>query len=150
MTYAVAWALKANYLSIYLLTKNDSYHSGTSSGEASSSIEQEKYFKLLVAATPISNRNTYSTQGSDSLTSLDSLMMVGLGDTLRIPDTPEQLRRSMAHSGGGGPSGASSRSSVAAHPKPTCKFFGFSLLSGFLSVSVLFLFCFLFCFLLIM
>lgn len=75
---------------------------------------------MLVAATPISNRNTYSTQASDSLTSLDSLMMVGLGDTLRIPDTPEQLRRSMAHSGGGAPA-ASTRSSIAAHPKPTCK-----------------------------
>lgn len=75
---------------------------------------------MLVAATPISNRNTYSTQASDSLTSLDSLMMVGLGDTLRIPDTPEQLRRSMAHPGGGAPA-ASTRRSVAAHPKPTCK-----------------------------
>nr|KAG5695682.1 hypothetical protein BaRGS_022359 [Batillaria attramentaria] len=51
---------------------------GASSGEASSSIEQEKYFLLLVAATPISNRNTYTAQCSDSLTSLDSLMMVGL------------------------------------------------------------------------
>ncbi|XP_070199867.1 myotubularin-related protein 13-like isoform X2 [Littorina saxatilis] len=91
--------------------------SGASSGEASSSIEQEKYLRMLVAATPISNRNTYSAQGSDSLTSLDSLMMVGLGDNLRIPDTPEQLRRSMAQSGGGVAS-SSNRSSVASHPKP--------------------------------
>ena len=109
---------------------------GASSGEPSSSIEQEKYFMLLVAATPISNRNTYSTQASDSLTSLDSLMMVGLGDTLRIPDTPEQLRRSMAHSGGGA-SGASTRSSVAAHSKPACKFDFFFSPPSFLQSSVL-------------
>ncbi|XP_076471850.1 myotubularin-related protein 13-like isoform X2 [Babylonia areolata] len=100
---------------IGMLSRNPG--SGTSSGEASSSLEQQKYFKQLVAATPISNRTTYTTQGSDSLTSLDSLMMVGLAEPLRIPDTPEQLRRNMAHSSAAGPS--THRTGIPAHPKPT-------------------------------
>ncbi|XP_041365406.1 myotubularin-related protein 13-like [Gigantopelta aegis] len=62
---------------------------GTSSGEASSSIEQEKYFMLLVAATPSSSRSHNSASYSDSLTSLNSLMMVGGSDSLNIPETPD-------------------------------------------------------------
>ncbi|KAK7481835.1 hypothetical protein BaRGS_00026861, partial [Batillaria attramentaria] len=108
---------------------------GASSGEASSSIEQEKYFLLLVAATPISNRNTYTAQCSDSLTSLDSLMMVGLGDPLHIPDTPEQLRRSSAYAGAPASAstataGAGLRTSVISHTKPTWELSQRSLGSG--------------------
>ncbi|XP_012944799.1 myotubularin-related protein 13 isoform X2 [Aplysia californica] len=81
----------------------------TSSGEASSSIEQEKYFMLLVAATPSSHRssnNALVNSASDSLTSLDSLMMIGVGgESLNImPTTPEPLRHT-ASSGGSGAGG---------------------------------------------
>ncbi|CAE1243244.1 SBF1_2 [Acanthosepion pharaonis] len=65
--------------------------SGTSTGETSASIEQENYFRSLVAATPNSMR-TYQSSYSDSLTSLDSLMMVGNSE-LTIPETPEPLRK---------------------------------------------------------
>lgn len=65
---------------------------GTSSGETSSSIEQENYFRSLVAVTPNSMRS-YQSSYSDSLTSLDSLMMVGSNE-LTIPETPEPLRKS--------------------------------------------------------
>ncbi|KAL8615600.1 hypothetical protein ACOMHN_026590 [Nucella lapillus] len=88
--------------------------SGASSGEASSSLEHEKYFQLLAAATPIAHRTNLAT---DSLTSLDSLMMAGLGDPLRIPDTPEQLRRTMAHPSVGAPSHRTP--AAQPHPKPT-------------------------------
>ena len=83
----------------------------SSGGEASSSIEQEKYFQLLVAATPVSqqrnNRNsTLAFSTSDSFSSLDSLMMVGVeggvgGDTLRLPITPEMSRHGAGKSGEG-------------------------------------------------
>ncbi|XP_052823707.1 myotubularin-related protein 13 isoform X6 [Octopus bimaculoides] len=65
---------------------------GTSSGETSSSIEQENYFRSLVAVTPNSMRS-YQSSYSDSLTSLDSLMMVGSNE-ITIPETPEPLRKS--------------------------------------------------------
>lgn len=50
---------------------------------------------MLVAATPNSNRNgSYKTSFSDSLDSLDSLMMSGAtGESLAIPETPDPLRR---------------------------------------------------------
>ncbi|XP_060586000.1 myotubularin-related protein 5-like, partial [Ruditapes philippinarum] len=67
----------------------------TTSGETTSSVEQEKYFKVLVAATPNSARTgSYKTSFSDSLDSLDSLMMSGAtGESLAIPETPDPLRR---------------------------------------------------------
>ncbi|XP_048241880.1 myotubularin-related protein 13-like isoform X3 [Haliotis rufescens] len=86
--------------------------SGTSSGETSSSLEQEKYFSALVAATPSSNRSYHSSY-SDSLTSLDSLMMVGT-DTLTIPETPDPLRRSIFSKGS-----TANRGSTSGKPKPT-------------------------------
>ena len=69
--------------------------SGASSGETTSSLEQEKYFSVLVAATPSSTRHaSYNTSYSDSLSSLDSLMMSGAtGESLAIPETPDPLRR---------------------------------------------------------
>lgn len=98
--------------------------SGASS-EASSGIEQEKYFRMLVAATPVSNRSASTSHYSDSLTSLDSLMMMELGETLQVPNTPEQLRRNIAYSRASvttSPvSGSGNRSSLAFSPKPTCK-----------------------------
>ncbi|XP_050410421.1 myotubularin-related protein 13 isoform X2 [Patella vulgata] len=85
---------------------------GTSSGETSSSIEQEKYFMAVVAATP-NNARSYHPSYSDSLTSLDSLMMVGLMDPLNIPETPDVLRRGGVYKGT-----PAARSSVAHKPKP--------------------------------
>ncbi|RUS71898.1 hypothetical protein EGW08_020336 [Elysia chlorotica] len=82
--------------------------SASSGGEASSSIEQEKYFQLLVAATPMTHRNNRHSRldfpTSDSFSSLDSLMMVGVegglgGDSLKLPVTPEMPR----HAKGGKP-----------------------------------------------
>ncbi|XP_053384706.1 myotubularin-related protein 13-like isoform X1 [Mercenaria mercenaria] len=72
----------------------------TTSGETTSSLEQEKYFSVLVAATPNSTRTgSYKTSFSDSLDSLDSLMMSGAtGESLAIPETPDPLRRTH-HSG---------------------------------------------------
>ncbi|KAL5006472.1 hypothetical protein ScPMuIL_015278 [Solemya velum] len=66
--------------------------SGTASGETSSSVEQEKYFSSIVAATPNSSR-MFDPSFSDSLTSLDSLMMVGT-ESISVPDTPDMLRKS--------------------------------------------------------
>ncbi|BFZ05320.1 hypothetical protein BsWGS_08359 [Bradybaena similaris] len=80
-----------------MLRPHNTAASTSSGGEASSTLEQEKYFSLLVAATPSSYRNNALVHSnSDSLTSLDSLMMVGMGgDPLNIPSTPE-LSRKMA------------------------------------------------------
>ncbi|ESO95293.1 hypothetical protein LOTGIDRAFT_232003 [Lottia gigantea] len=86
--------------------------SGTSHGETSSSIEQEKYFMAVVAATP-NNARSYHPSYSDSLTSLDSLMMVGLMDPLNIPETPDVIRR-----GGVYKATTTQRSSVANKQKP--------------------------------
>ena len=67
---------------------------GASSGEAPN-LEQEKYLRLLVAATPSSHRS----EASDSLTSLDSLVMAGVGglgaesfNILSPSSTPEHQR----------------------------------------------------------
>lgn len=67
----------------------------SSGGESSSTLEQRKYLSLLVAATPSSYRsNALMHTNSDSLTSLDSLMMVGMGgDPINLPATPELARR---------------------------------------------------------
>ncbi|XP_052225213.1 myotubularin-related protein 13-like isoform X3 [Dreissena polymorpha] len=69
--------------------------STTSSGESTSSLEQEKYFSVLVAATPNSARNgSYKASYSDSLDSLDSLIMSGAtGESLTIPETPDNFKR---------------------------------------------------------
>ena len=59
----------------------------------SSSVEQEKYFAALVSATPMGTQYT-DTSMSDSLTSLDSLVMSAAGgDGVMIPDTPDSIRR---------------------------------------------------------
>ncbi|CAG2192244.1 MTMR5_13 [Mytilus edulis] len=63
--------------------------SGTAGSETSSSIEQERYFSSLVSATPNSER--YRGSCSDSLTSLDSLMMAGIN----VPETPDMNRRAL-------------------------------------------------------
>ncbi|XP_052066679.1 myotubularin-related protein 13-like isoform X4 [Mytilus californianus] len=63
--------------------------SGTAGSETSSSIEQERYFSNLVSATPNSER--YRGSCSDSLTSLDSLMMAGIN----VPETPDMNRRAL-------------------------------------------------------
>ena len=72
------------------------YILGTSSGETTSSIEQEKYFSVLVAATPNSARTgSYTTSYSDSLSSLDSLTMTGAtGGSLMVPEAQDPFRRS--------------------------------------------------------
>ncbi|KAH9519121.1 ARS-binding factor 1, partial [Bulinus truncatus] len=81
-----------------LLLRASGFHSrgliGTSgSGEASSSLEQEKYFQLLVAATPSGHRtNNLLNASNDSLTSLDSLILGVGADPLVIPSTPELSR----------------------------------------------------------
>lgn len=56
-------------------------------------MEQEKYFAALVAATPMGTAYTESSM-SDSLTSLDSLVMSAAGgDGVMMPDTPDSVRR---------------------------------------------------------
>ena len=96
---------------------------GTSSGEASSSIEQEKYFMLLVAATPSSSRSHNSASYSDSLTSLNSLMMVGGSDSLNIPETPDlHLRPSYK-------AGSATRGNGNRKNKPACELCSLVLLS---------------------
>ena len=62
---------------------------GASSGELSTSMEQEKYFSAIVAATPMGNQK-YATM-TDSLTSLDSLMLGA--DSLTLPETPNTARK---------------------------------------------------------
>ncbi|XP_059150678.1 myotubularin-related protein 13-like isoform X2 [Physella acuta] len=75
------------------MLRHSSNNSTSTGGEASSSLEQEKYFMLLVAATPSSNKNNpILTASSDSLTSLDSLIMGVGADPLVIPSTPEVPR----------------------------------------------------------
>ena len=60
----------------------------------STSVEQEKYFSALVAATPMGNHR-YAASISDSLTSLDSLVMsAATAEPLMLPDTPDSARRS--------------------------------------------------------
>nr|XP_022319360.1 myotubularin-related protein 13-like isoform X4 [Crassostrea virginica] len=66
---------------------------GTSTGEISASLQQERYFSTIVAATPNSMKS-YKPSYSDSLTSLDSLMLSGVQDSLLVPETPEVVRRS--------------------------------------------------------
>ncbi|KAK3103033.1 hypothetical protein FSP39_015926, partial [Pinctada imbricata] len=73
------------------MLKSDS-STGNVSGEISSALQQERYFKAIVDATPNSMR-LYRQSCSDSLTSLDSLMMAGTTDTLTVPETPDVLRR---------------------------------------------------------
>lgn len=65
--------------------------SGTSTGEISATLHQERYFSCIVSATPNSTKS-YKPSYSDSLTSLDSLMLSGVQDIL--PETPEVVRRS--------------------------------------------------------
>lgn len=56
-------------------------------------MEQEKYFSALVAATPMGNQR-YAASMSDSLTSLDSLVLsAGTAEPLMLPDTPDATRR---------------------------------------------------------
>ena len=56
-------------------------------------MEQEKYFAALVSATPMGTQYTDASM-SDSLTSLDSLVMSAAGgDGVMIPDTPDSMRR---------------------------------------------------------
>eukprot|EP00105_Crassostrea_gigas_P044502 XP_019928650.1 PREDICTED: myotubularin-related protein 13 isoform X4 [Crassostrea gigas] len=64
---------------------------GTSTGEISATLHQERYFSCIVSATPNSTKS-YKPSYSDSLTSLDSLMLSGVQDIL--PETPEVVRRS--------------------------------------------------------
>ena len=64
--------------------------SGSAGSETTSSIEQERYFSSLVAATPKGER-MYRPSCSDSLTSLDSLMMAGIN----VPETPDMTRRAL-------------------------------------------------------
>ncbi|XP_021368098.1 myotubularin-related protein 13-like [Mizuhopecten yessoensis] len=66
--------------------------SGTSGGEPSTSLQQERYFSSIVGATPNSGR-VYHPSCSDSLTSLDSLMMVE--QPITLPDTPDLMRRAI-------------------------------------------------------
>ncbi|XP_055899918.1 myotubularin-related protein 13-like isoform X1 [Biomphalaria glabrata] len=81
-----------------LLLRASGFHSrgligSSSSGEASSGLEQEKYFQLLVAATPSGHRtNNLLNASSDSLTSLDSLILGVGAEPLVIPSTPELPR----------------------------------------------------------
>ncbi|XP_052797634.1 myotubularin-related protein 13-like isoform X4 [Mya arenaria] len=79
----------------------------SASGESTSSLEQEKYFSVLVAATPNSARTgSYKTSFSDSLDSLDSLVMSGAtGGSLAIPESSDTFRRPAK-------TGKSSRSSL--------------------------------------
>ncbi|CAL1540470.1 unnamed protein product [Lymnaea stagnalis] len=100
------------------MLRHNTTTSTSSGGEASSSLEQEKYFKLLVAATPSEHRNNALLHASsDSLTSLDSLIMGVGNDPLNIPSTPELPR----HAGRGdvadkrisAPPGTTSRSKNA-------------------------------------
>ena len=66
---------------------------GTSGAETStSSIEQEKYFSALVAATPLGNPR-FDQSASDSLTSLDSLILSAGGETLTIAETTPDISR---------------------------------------------------------
>ena len=78
-----------------ILTNFIMLFTGTTSGETTSSIEQEKYFSVLVAATPNSARiGSYAASFSDSLSSLDSLTMTGAtGGSLMVPET-DAFRRS--------------------------------------------------------
>ncbi|XP_048780689.1 myotubularin-related protein 13-like isoform X4 [Ostrea edulis] len=66
---------------------------GTSTGEISASLHQERYFSCIVSATPNSMKS-YKPSYSDSLTSLDSLMLTGVQESLLVPETPEVVRRS--------------------------------------------------------
>ncbi len=70
--------------------------SGSSGGETSASVEQEKYFSSIVAATPMGNPHS-TTSMSDSLTSLDSLVLTAAtADSLTLhptPDTPDSARK---------------------------------------------------------
>ncbi len=61
----------------------------------SSSVEQEKYFASLVATTPMgASCAAADTSMSDSLTSLDSLVMsAAAGDGVMMPVTPDSIRR---------------------------------------------------------
>ncbi|KAL3842272.1 hypothetical protein ACJMK2_020304 [Sinanodonta woodiana] len=70
--------------------------SSTSSGETTVSLEQEKYFSALVRLSRgVSRTGDSVTSYSDSLSSLDSLMMAGAtADSLNVPDAPDQLKRS--------------------------------------------------------
>lgn len=84
--------------------------SGTSTGEISASLHQERYFSCIVSATPNSTKS-YKPSYSDSLTSLDSLMLSGVQDFL--PETPEVVRRSH-------PAAGSMRN--INNPKSSCKY----------------------------
>ena len=85
---------------------------GTSTGEISASLQQERYFSTIVAATPNSMKS-YKPSYSDSLTSLDSLMLSGVQDSLLVPETPEVVRRSH-------PTTGSMRN--LNNPKSSCKY----------------------------
>jgi hypothetical protein len=84
---------------------------GTSTGEISASLQQERYFSCIVSATPNSMKS-YKPSYSDSLTSLDSLMLTGVQESLLVPETPEVVRRSH-------PAAASMRN--ISNPKTSCK-----------------------------
>lgn len=84
--------------------------SGTSTGEISATLHQERYFSCIVSATPNSTKS-YKPSYSDSLTSLDSLMLSGVQDIL--PETPEVVRRSH-------PATGSMRN--INNPKSSCKY----------------------------
>nr|XP_022319337.1 myotubularin-related protein 13-like isoform X1 [Crassostrea virginica] len=88
---------------------------GTSTGEISASLQQERYFSTIVAATPNSMKS-YKPSYSDSLTSLDSLMLSGVQDSLLVPETPEVVRRSHPTTGSmrnlNNPKSSSNRESV--------------------------------------
>ncbi|KAJ8313207.1 hypothetical protein KUTeg_009240 [Tegillarca granosa] len=81
------------------MLKSDGTSSTTTTGETSSSLEQERYFSSIVQATPNSCKS-FDPSGSDSLTSLDSLVMVGATESLNVPDTPDLLRKSAAYKTG--------------------------------------------------
>ena len=67
----------------------------SSGSETSTSLEQEKYFLAIVAATPLGNSEG-PTCMTDSLTSLDSLLLTAAGcDPLTLPDTPDSIRRTL-------------------------------------------------------
>jgi len=82
----------------FVFKEQNSYSSistcvGPTGTETSTSVEHEKYFSSIVAATPIGNQH-FDPSTSDSLSSLDSLMLsAASGEPLSLPDTPDSARK---------------------------------------------------------
>lgn len=103
---------KRQWVNVFLFVWNTMISSGTSTGEISASLHQERYFSCIVSATPNSTKS-YKPSYSDSLTSLDSLMLSGVSDAVLLPETPEVVRRSH-------PATGSMRN--INNPKSSCKY----------------------------